>query len=55
MCPAPEWMEAVKAKELSRAKAKKKSIPKQDDDKFAGSASNKIETAVALRTSIAIT
>merc|ERR1712118_526948 len=29
-----EWMEAVKAKELADARAKKKSIPKQDDDKF---------------------
>jgi len=41
-----EWMEAVKAKELAEAKAKKKSIPKQDDDKF-DALGNKIETAVA--------
>ena len=39
-------MEAVKAKELAEAKAKKKSIPKQDDDKF-DALGNKIETAVA--------
>ena len=38
-----EWMEAVKAKELAEAKAKKKSIPKQDDDKF-DALGNKIET-----------
>jgi len=41
-----EWMEAVKAKELADARAKKKSIPKQDDDKF-DALGNKIETAVA--------
>ena len=29
-----EWMEAVRAKELAEQRAKKKSIPKQDDDKF---------------------
>merc|ERR1719183_2623679 len=41
-----EWMEAVRAKELAEQKAKKKSIPKQDDDKF-DALGNKIETAVA--------
>merc|ERR1711965_1273906 len=41
-----EWMEAVKAKELADARAKKKSIPKQDDHKF-DAPGNKIETAVA--------
>ena len=39
-------MEAVRAKELAEQKAKKKSIPKQDDDKF-DALGNKIETAVA--------
>ena len=29
-----EWMEAVKAKELAEAKAKKKGVPKQDEEKF---------------------
>merc|ERR1712176_479750 len=38
--------EAVRAKELAEQKAKKKSIPKQDDDKF-DALGNKIETAVA--------
>ena len=38
-----EWMEAVRAKELAEAKAKKKSIPKQDDEKF-DALGNKIES-----------
>merc|ERR1711968_233050 len=41
-----EWMEAVKAKELAEAKAKKKGVPKQDEEKF-DALGNKIETAVA--------
>jgi elongation factor 3 len=41
-----EWMEAVRAKELAEQRAKKKSIPKQDDDKF-DALGNKIETATA--------
>jgi elongation factor 3 len=41
-----EWMEAIKAKELADAKAKKKSIPKQDEDKF-DALGNKIESATA--------
>lgn len=38
-----EWMEAVKAKELAEAKAKKNSIPDQEEDKF-DALGNKIET-----------
>ena len=38
-----EWMEAVKQRELAEAKAKKKSIPKQEDEKF-DALGNKIET-----------
>ena len=38
-----EWMEAVKAKELAAAKAKKKSIPSQQEDKF-DALGNKIES-----------
>jgi len=41
-----EWMEAVRAKELAEQKAKKKSIPKQDDDKF-DALGNKIESQTA--------
>jgi elongation factor 3 len=41
-----EWMEAVRAKELAEQKAKKKSIPKQDDDKF-DALGNKIESTTA--------
>ena len=36
----------VRAKELAEQKAKKKSIPKQDDEKF-DALGNKIETATA--------
>merc|ERR1719261_1893985 len=39
-------MEAVRAKELADAKAKKKSIPKQDEDKF-DALGNKIESVTA--------
>ena len=41
-----EWMEAVKQKELAEARAKKKSIPTQEDDKF-DALGNKIETQTA--------
>merc|ERR1712070_69388 len=41
-----EWMEAVRAKELAEQKAKKKSIPKQDDEKF-DALGNKIESVTA--------
>jgi len=39
-----EWMEAIRKRELEEAKAKKKSIPKQDEEKF-DSLGNKIETS----------
>jgi len=38
-----EWMEAIKKKELEEAKAKKKSVPTQEEEKF-DSLGNKIET-----------
>merc|ERR1719282_1199647 len=41
-----EWMEAIRAKELADQKAKKKSIPKQDEEKF-DALGNKIETVTA--------
>ena len=41
-----EWMEAVKAKELAEAKAKKNSAPTQEEEKF-DALGNKIETQVA--------
>merc|ERR1711871_1441996 len=41
-----EWMEAIRAKELAEQKAKKKSIPKQDEEKF-DALGNKIETVTA--------
>ena len=41
-----EWMEAVRAKELADAKAKKKAAPTQEEDKF-DALGNKIESTVA--------
>ena len=41
-----EWMEAVRKKELEEAKAKKKQIPKQEEEKF-DSLGNKIEAKAA--------
>ena len=41
-----EWMEAVRAKELADAKAKKKAAPTQEEDKF-DALGNKIESPVA--------
>ena len=43
-----EWMEAVKKRELEEARAKKKMIPKQEEDKF-DSLGNKIETKASLQ------
>ncbi|KAH8073221.1 ATPase [Aureococcus anophagefferens] len=41
-----EWMEAVRAKELAEAKAKKKAAPTQEEDKF-DALGNKIESVTA--------
>merc|ERR1719201_2696252 len=41
-----EWMEAVRAKELAEAKAKKKAAPTQEEDKF-DALGNKIESKTA--------